>query len=452
MDQIAQSTIVPSIQRRRALRHPVIRQLAKRRMQLSIGMLLAVILPYFMRVDLAYAQTISSQNQFNSLIATACAVTIGYWLFRQLTKFPGILSTSYIIPAFAIAYGAVLVAFFFLRLDYSRLFFAVSFVNALVWFHFAHLIVQKFNRPVFDVLPFGNAKSVTEVAGADWIVLDEADPKFVSRDGLIADLRADLSDEWEAIVTEQAIKGTPVYHYKQMKEMMTGRVDIEHLSENTLGSLLPDIIYLKFKRLVDLIGALLVLPFLLPLFAVVAILIRREDGGPVFFHQARMGYQGEVFNVLKFRTMSPSDPQPVTSSAATPSETDEDGTIEAAKTKRGDQRITRFGRFLRKTRIDELPQILNIIKGEMSWIGPRPEAVPLSMLYQTKLPYYRYRHIVRPGITGWAQVNQGHVAEVDEVLDKLHYDFYYIKQFSIWLDVLITMRTIRVVLTGHGAR
>src|SRR5690606_16733904 len=117
-----------------------------------------------------------------------------------------------------------------------------------------------------------------------------------------------------------------------------------------------------------------------------------------------------------------------------------------------DARITGPGRFLRRCRLDELPQILNILRGEMSWIGPRPEAVPLSRLYESGLPFYRYRHIVRPGITGWAQVNQGHVAAVDEVLDKLHYDFFYIKNFSIWLDMLITLRTIRVVLTGKGAR
>jgi lipopolysaccharide/colanic/teichoic acid biosynthesis glycosyltransferase len=94
--------------------------------------------------------------------------------------------------------------------------------------------------------------------------------------------------------------------------------------------------------------------------------------------------------------------------------------------------------------------VLNIIRGEMSWIGPRPEAVALSLWYEAELPFYRYRHIVRPGITGWAQVKQGHVADVDEVLGKLHYDFYYIKNFSFWLDLLIVARTIRTVLSGFG--
>jgi lipopolysaccharide/colanic/teichoic acid biosynthesis glycosyltransferase len=114
--------------------------------------------------------------------------------------------------------------------------------------------------------------------------------------------------------------------------------------------------------------------------------------------------------------------------------------------------VTRLGRFLRISRLDELPQVINILRGEMSWIGPRPEALPLSHWYQDELPFYYYRHIVYPGITGWAQVNQGHVTEVDRVLEKLHYDFYYIKNFSAWLDILILLKTVRTMLTGFGAK
>jgi lipopolysaccharide/colanic/teichoic acid biosynthesis glycosyltransferase len=124
----------------------------------------------------------------------------------------------------------------------------------------------------------------------------------------------------------------------------------------------------------------------------------------------------------------------------------------SAITQTRDPRITRVGQFLRRTRIDELPQIWNIIRGEMSWIGPRPEALPLSEWYLTELPFYTYRHIVRPGITGWAQVNQGHVADLDGVHEKLHYDFFYIKNFSAWLDLLITWRTIGIVFSGFGAK
>jgi lipopolysaccharide/colanic/teichoic acid biosynthesis glycosyltransferase len=124
----------------------------------------------------------------------------------------------------------------------------------------------------------------------------------------------------------------------------------------------------------------------------------------------------------------------------------------AAMTKDGDERVTAVGRVLRKLRVDELPQIFNILKWQMSWIGPRPEAQVLSLWYTSEIPFYRYRHVVKPGISGWAQVNQGHVAQVDEVHRKLQYDFYYIKYFSPWLDVLILFRTIKTMLTGFGSR
>lgn len=114
--------------------------------------------------------------------------------------------------------------------------------------------------------------------------------------------------------------------------------------------------------------------------------------------------------------------------------------------------ISRVGRILRRHRIDELPQVLNIIKGEMSWIGPRPEAELLAYFYEMQIPFYGYRYLVRSGITGWAQVNQGHVVEVDQIRDKLNYDFFYIKNFSAWLDVLIAGRTLKIMLLGKGAR
>ena len=148
---------------------------------------------------------------------------------------------------------------------------------------------------------------------------------------------------------------------------------------------------------------------------------------------AHLTNQGCPFVMIKLRTM-------LTSSQG------------AAFTADGDARVTRVGRFLRRYRIDELPQVINILRGEMSWIGPRPESIELADWYEREVPFYSYRHIVRPGITGWAQVNQGNVAEVKAATGKLRYDFYYIKYFSPWLDILVVARTIRTVLTGFGAR
>ena len=239
---------------------------------------------------------------------------------------------------------------------------------------------------------------------------------------------------WERLLAASALKGVPVYHSKHVAESLTGRVEIEHLSENSLGSLLPSSVYLKFKRMIDALGVLLLLPILLPIVAIAAFLIKREDGGPILFTQKRVGLGGEEFTIFKFRTMR----------------------VDASNgnhfTDGDDPRVTRIGKFLRRYRIDELPQAWNILKGEMSWIGPRPESLPLAQSYEQAIPFYSYRHIVRPGISGWAQVQQGYAAEVQAVTIKLQYNFFYIKHFSPWLDLLITARTIRTVLTGFGAR
>jgi lipopolysaccharide/colanic/teichoic acid biosynthesis glycosyltransferase len=117
-----------------------------------------------------------------------------------------------------------------------------------------------------------------------------------------------------------------------------------------------------------------------------------------------------------------------------------------------DERVTRVGRVLRQYRIDELPQIINILRGEMSWIGPRPEATSLTIWYEREIPFYVYRHIVRPGISGWAQVHQGNVAAVDAAQLKLEYDFFYIKNFSFWLDAVIVFKTVRAIVTRFGWR
>jgi lipopolysaccharide/colanic/teichoic acid biosynthesis glycosyltransferase len=214
-------------------------------------------------------------------------------------------------------------------------------------------------------------------------------------------------------------------------------VQLEHLSENSFGSLVPARGYFYLKSLIDFAFAVLLLPVALPVMAAIALAIRLDSKGPVLFRQKRVGHAGRQITVYKFRTMRPvkvSDER------------------QAAMTSDGDGRITRVGHFLRKLRLDELPQIINILKWEMSWIGPRPEAEVLSRWYTSEIPFYRYRHVVKPGISGWAQVNQGHVAEVRDVHEKLKYDFYYIKFFSPWLDLLIVFRTIKTILTGWGAR
>ncbi len=409
--------------------------------QLFGGLLFAVYLPVFARWQFNI-EIVTSPSMVNTITGAGLAIVTGFYLFRSLSTYPGVRSLSYLVPTFIVAFTAILIIFFFMRLEYSRFQFGASFILSIIWFYGINISVGSARPYRLAVVPGGQSSSLRSHEKVVFAHLQR--PELVGKNwgGVVADLRADMDEKWERFLTDCAISGVPVFHVKQIRESLTGRVEIEHLSENHFGSLIPNLAYVNIKQLIDWLAALVILPFLLPLFAVVAVLIKRDSPGPVLYVQERMGYQGRRFKVYKFRTMTSEH------GASCADGNERDGAI----TKSGDQRITDFGRFLRKTRIDELPQIINILRGEMSWIGPRPEAVVLSRWYENELAFYRYRHIVRPGITGWAQVNQGHVAAVDQVLEKLHYDFYYIKYFSPWLDVLIAFRTVHTMVTGFGAR
>ncbi|WP_287198995.1 sugar transferase [Mesorhizobium sp.] len=411
--------------------------LLRMRFQLLGGLTFAILVPALVRMSFDQ-QVILQSNMQVTIVAAFIAHTAGYLLYKRIGNFPGVAAAGYILPTFALTYGLVFVTIFFFRFDYSRFQAAASFFQSTLWYFGLSLATRRLDPYRLAVIPGGDVDRLESIPGVSWHRIQSPETIVEFASGVVADLRADLSDEWERYIADRALSGTPVYHVKQISESLTGRVEIEHLSENTLGSLNPNQAYLKIKQAIDWLSALFILAIFSPLLLFVAIAIKLDSVGPAFFRQKRMGYRGNIYEVYKFRTMK--------LSAAIGDEKEE------AITKAGDARITRLGQFLRKSRIDELPQAINILRGEMSWIGPRPEALVLSKWYEAELPFYRYRHIVRPGITGWAQVNQGHVAAVDDVLEKLHYDFYYIKNFSPWLDVLIVFRTVRTMLTGFGAR
>lgn len=186
--------------------------------------------------------------------------------------------------------------------------------------------------------------------------------------------------------------------------------------------------YLQAKRAFDLLAAVVGLVLLAPFLVVTGLLIRLESPGPALFCQMRTGRDGSAFCMLKFRTMRDGD----------------------SGLSHDDARVTRLGRFLRKYRVDELPQLLNIIRGDMSWIGPRPQPVNYAETYAAKLDGYHDRHAVRPGITGWAQVNQGHVTGLAGEAVKLAFDRQYIARLSLGMDALIAFLTVPVILRGGG--
>jgi lipopolysaccharide/colanic/teichoic acid biosynthesis glycosyltransferase len=324
------------------------------------------------------------------------------------------------------------------RFPYDRVGLAAGILLHVAWLYFLYIRAERKVRRRIAVVPFGAIDRMVLIGGIDWHMLKRPQLRDTrSCNAIVADFSAELPDEWEAFLADAALAGRIVYQVKQLSESLTGRVELEHLSENSFGSLVPAIGYFYLKGLIDFVFALVLLPLALPLMVVVAAAIRLDSPGPALFRQQRVGHAGRLITVYKFRTMRLVEA--------------EDERI-AAMTQDNDDRITRLGHLLRRLRIDELPQIINILRWQMSWIGPRPEAQVLSLWYTSEIPFYRYRHVVKPGISGWAQVNQGHVAEVGEVHRKLQYDFYYIKYFSPWLDALIFFRTIKTMLTGWGAR
>jgi len=209
----------------------------------------------------------------------------------------------------------------------------------------------------------------------------------------------------------------------------------EGISDQQIASIPPQTVYLSIKRIMDIVMIIATLPVTIPVLLITAIFIKLESKGPVFFWQKRVGAFGKSFNMLKLRSMT--------------TDSEKEGSQFASNT---DKRVTKVGRIIRKMRIDEIPQLWNVLKGEMSIIGPRPEQVSFVNKFNLTIPNYADRHVVAPGITGLAQTVQGYVDDENGTVVKLKYDLEYINSLSFMTDMKIVYKTIYTILTGFGAR
>jgi lipopolysaccharide/colanic/teichoic acid biosynthesis glycosyltransferase len=414
--------------------------LTRKRFQFASALLIGAFLPWLLRSVLP-GEMLDVPVE-NTLFANIAAVIIAFWMRLSVETYPGIRRSYVILPSALTGHGITIVWFLLTRFPYDRLGLLLGFLLHVVWLYTLYIYAERRVRRRIAVVPFGAVERLGPVGSVDWLMLSR--PRLHDARGcyaIVADFSADLPDDWERFLADAALEGRMVYQVKQLWESLTGRVELEQLSENSFGSLVPARGYFHLKTMIDFVWALLWLPVALPVMGIAAIAILLDDGGPVLFRQRRLGHAGKVFTAYKFRTMT------VVEAGG-----DEHQVRKALATDDGDDRITRVGAFLRKVRIDELPQIFNILQGQMSWIGPRPEPEVLTHWFIAEIPFYRYRHVVKPGISGWAQVNQGYVSGLDGINLKLQYDFYYVKYFSPWLDLLIFLRTIKTMLTGWGAR
>ncbi|WP_439611705.1 sugar transferase [Reyranella sp.] len=369
-----------------------------------------------------------------SIVTTAVAYAIVWYCGRRLDAFPGAgLNVAQVVPVAIITYALIAAVLLLLRLDYSRVQLFGSGLLTVLWMAVIAQMRGRYLVRNYAVTPHATIDALPKLATCRWLDFDDVRQRRLRVDAIVADLSGELGKGQLAALADAAIAGVPVLDRRYVVENMTGRTPLSGLSPNEFGSLLPSRQYLVVRRAIELALTVVFLPLLLPILAVVALVVRFDSPGPVLFVQTRIGRRGQPFRMVKFRTMFVGVPGPSFTTSADP-------------------RITRTGHFLRRCRLDELPQLFNILKGDMSWVGPRPEAASLEKGYLRDIEHFALRGIVRPGLTGWAQINQGYAHEADAMRSKLEYDLYYLKHCSLWLDLVIVLRTFAVVFRGTGAR
>jgi len=389
--------------------------------------------------------------------------------------FSGIRYVFKYLVTLAIATGIILIIFFlFPRLRLARGMFVINAISISILVYLWRIVFEKafkrfmpIRQKVFLIIGAGKAgyavyeqiKDDLSVRVAGFIGDDpkknnnhncltilggyEELDEVVKREGIdqiIITAREIKNDVLFKKLLNYKMKGVEIFNIPTFYEQRFGKIEVEYVTDSWLMNI--PIMGIKRsiynKRIKRIIGILISLAFLmigLPVILVIAIAIKIDSKGPVFYKQKRVGLDGQIFELIKFRSMVV--------------DAEKIGAVWATK---DDHRITRVGKIIRKLRLDEIPQMWNVLVGDMNFFGPRPERPEFVEMLKEKIPYYDLRHTVKPGVTGWAQVNYPYGASVDDALEKLKYDLFYIKNLSPFLDFHILLRTIRVVLFGKGAR
>ncbi|PSV87708.1 UDP-glucose lipid carrier transferase [Photobacterium angustum] len=371
----------------------------------------------------------------NSIWITAGCYLISAIVLPKISTYLLVERKYYILPVVVTVFVVAMSLVFLTRVDYSRSALIYGGIISFFWFYITSLIRQESQRLVLFAIANFDIKSLNQKGRVRVIELKQPYNIKDVKGGLVVDLHRNLTPESEKFIADCSLANISVFHAESIKEMLEGKVQTEHLSENAIGTLLPNPLYMTFKRFWESLIIIASFPITLPIMAITAILIKLENPGPAMFIQERVGQGGKVFRIYKFRSMT------VKEAGAE----DKFATQEQA-------RVTKVGKIIRKVRIDELPQFFNVLKGDMSLIGPRPEQDSFVKQFEKEIPFYGYRHMVKPGITGWAQVVQGYADDTESTTEKLAFDLYYIKNLSFWLDINIVFKTIRTMLTGFGAK
>lgn len=319
--------------------------------------------------------------------------------------------------------------------NYSTITLLLEAAFASVWLTSWAYIKNRYSPIVLGYFKTKNSEFLTNTKKFTFVEISLDENTDIQLDGIVYDEVVAHDSEASFYIAEKGIKQVPIIELSNILQKTSGKIAMDHIGLCKFSDFSVSAPYAMVKRVLDILITLIASPFILVLMIFTAIGVRLDSKGPVIFKQQRTGRGDNPFMMYKFRSMI--------------IESEKDGAKFAST---NDTRITKFGKFIRKFRLDELPQFVNILKGDMSLIGPRPEQKVFTDQFNKEIPFYPYRHAVRPGITGWAQVSQGYTATVEQTEEKVEYDLYYIKNFSIWLDLLIALKTFKTIFTGFGAR
>jgi len=400
--------------------------------------ILAIYLFSFYVFDLYNPKTESSSSQLGASVAGAfllstAFIIIHFWLFPfQFGRSVFILNILIVALPFSI-WRFLIFRRILMQIPPKSIFLIGTPEEEIL---VGSLLQKRLDYKIAVFLKYGI--NISGLSPSDLGLAIENATKGNSVDLVVMNIDALRAKDIQAVLLRIRMRGIPIIDFSLFLEETMKKIPLSHITQRRFfrSDEFPGVkkdFSEKLKRSLDVILSFILLLLSFPLSLLTAALIKVTSRGPVFFFQERLGKGENPYRLWKFRTMVPG------AETAGPQWADKD-----------DARVTRVGRILRKIRVDELPQLVNVLKGEMSLVGPRPEREYFVRRLSTQIPFYEFRFYVKPGITGWAQINYRYGSSVEDATEKLMYDLYYIKNRSIWLDIKILIKTLRVIILGMG--
>lgn len=405
---------------------------------------LTLLLSYVIALALDQADLVTHQFPQTVLWCSLPYLLAAHWIYRG-ASLPAAERASLLLVTTVTPFLLLMLGFALLQQPYSRGAVLLVYVLSTAWFFWGDWLRRGKHVQRLACLDAGIPDLLHTLCGkkgfdgkdielVPWSEDGLQPDNMVAFDGVLLDRHVPASDTRSQLLSRLKLSHVRLYSVEAVAELLSGRKMLP-ADQDELWQMDGNPAYDVAKRAMDVALVLLALPLWLPLCALVGLAVRLDSPGPMLFSQNRIGRDGHSFRLWKFRSMRHhSQPQP------------------ARFAQQHDDRVTRVGRTIRRWRLDELPQLFNVLMGHMSLIGPRPEQGEFVQAFATRIPAYPYRHLVRPGLTGWAQVNQGYADGEEETVVKLSYDLYYVAHYSTALDLLIAYKTIQTLLNGFGVR